>query len=260
MADTTINNTNEETVEITLPTKEPEQITEENLYVKILRDFSDTEHDVLMSRINADTTKSILYPITRVENVVNDGGKTLTKILEELEQKETGIDAIIDKIYPIGCFFETTNTEFNPNTEWGGTWEKDNDGAVLISQDSINNSVNTIIGSNNISLSDSNMPNHRHSYIQTDSVAGHTLTLSEIPSHSHAIHADATYVTVGGDTQCALIKSGAGGGVNTRASGDSGAHTHELNTSTGYTDYQGSGNSFSVIQKSKIIVRWHRTA
>lgn len=83
MSNATNNDTNENTVEITLSTKEPEQITEESLYVKILRDFSDTEHDVLMSKINSDTTKSILYPVTRVENVVDDSGKNLTTLLQE---------------------------------------------------------------------------------------------------------------------------------------------------------------------------------
>lgn len=30
--------------------------------------------------------------------------------------------AILDVFYPVGCYFETSDTTFNPNTSWGGTW------------------------------------------------------------------------------------------------------------------------------------------
>ena len=30
------------------------------------------------------------------------------------------IDELIDKIYPIGSYYETSNPNFDPNTNWGG--------------------------------------------------------------------------------------------------------------------------------------------
>ncbi len=59
-------------------------ITEDKIYIKKLRNYSDTEYDVQMARINDDSTKSILYPVTRIDNVVDSTGKKLTDILNEL--------------------------------------------------------------------------------------------------------------------------------------------------------------------------------
>lgn len=42
------------------------------------------------------------------------------------------IDSMIDKIYPIGSYYETSDTEFSPNNTWGGTWIEDSNGLVLI--------------------------------------------------------------------------------------------------------------------------------
>lgn len=44
--------------------------------------------------------------------------------LPQLEkQLNARIDGLLDFFYPVGCSFETTNTEFNPNKSWGGRWE-----------------------------------------------------------------------------------------------------------------------------------------
>ncbi len=59
-------------------------LTEDKIYIKKIRNYSDTEYDVQMARINDDSTKSMLYPITRLDNVVDSTGKKLTDILKEL--------------------------------------------------------------------------------------------------------------------------------------------------------------------------------
>ena len=42
----------------------------------------------------------------------------------------------LDIIYPVGSYYETSNTSFNPNTAWGGTWVEDTSGRVLVSKTS----------------------------------------------------------------------------------------------------------------------------
>lgn len=42
------------------------------------------------------------------------------------------IDELIDKIYPIGSYYETSNPDFNPNDEWGGVWIQDTKGLVTV--------------------------------------------------------------------------------------------------------------------------------
>lgn len=43
---------------------------------------------------------------------------------------------IFDIFYPIGTYYETSNTDFNPNTarSWYGTWVEDTEGQVLASR------------------------------------------------------------------------------------------------------------------------------
>lgn len=43
--------------------------------------------------------------------------------------------SIIDIIYPIGTYYETSDDNFNPNVTWTGTWELDSQGLVTVSQD-----------------------------------------------------------------------------------------------------------------------------
>lgn len=50
---------------------------------------------------------------------------------------ETDIVAqMLDLIYPVGSYYETSDTSFDPNISWGGTWAEDTDGRVLVALDS----------------------------------------------------------------------------------------------------------------------------
>ena len=40
-------------------------------------------------------------------------------------------NAMLDYFYPVGSYYETSNVDFDPNTDWGGTWEKVDDGLFL---------------------------------------------------------------------------------------------------------------------------------
>ena len=55
----------------------------------------------------------------------------------------------LDLIYPVGTYYETSNTSFDPNTSWGGSWTKEEDGTVLVSKKSsgkFNQNIGTIVG------------------------------------------------------------------------------------------------------------------
>lgn len=41
--------------------------------------------------------------------------------------------ALFDFVYPVGSYYETSDTTFNPNVTWGGTWELETQGQVHIS-------------------------------------------------------------------------------------------------------------------------------
>lgn len=50
--------------------------------------------------------------------------KTLAKLLSN--------EAMIDRFYPIGSYYETSDTTFDPNVSWGGTWSLETEGLVHI--------------------------------------------------------------------------------------------------------------------------------
>ncbi len=35
---------------------------------------------------------------------------------------ENNVMAIVNVVYPVGSYYETSDVNFNPNTAWGGTW------------------------------------------------------------------------------------------------------------------------------------------
>ena len=51
---------------------------------------------------------------------------------------------LLDFIYPVGSYYETSDTSFNPNTAWGGTWLEDTKGRVTVALDSEDTDFDTI--------------------------------------------------------------------------------------------------------------------
>lgn len=53
----------------------------------------------------------------------------LTAILNEIFPSI----AMVDFFYPVGSYYETSDTTFNPNVSWGGTWSLETAGQVHVS-------------------------------------------------------------------------------------------------------------------------------
>lgn len=126
-------------------------------------------------------------------------------------------NTIIDIVYPVGCYFETSDNGFNPNTSWGGTWVLETDGTVLVSKSSesgsiFNDTVGTIVGEEK-----------------------HTLTIDEMPSHNHGVY----FQDMGASGAVARVTTA---GNTTPTSNTGGDQPH------------------NIVQPSKIVKRWHRTA
>lgn len=76
--------------------------------------------------------------------------------------------------HPVGSIYETTDVSFNPNVEWGGTWELMDDGRFLLSS-SEQYAVNAVGGEEEHTLSVPEIPNHRHLHSHPHSHARGTL-------------------------------------------------------------------------------------
>ena len=144
------------------------------------------------------------------------------------------VENLLNFFHPIGSYYETSDTTFDPNVEWGGTWELDEDGTVLASKSSTNGSpfnvnVGTIIGEDK-----------------------HTLTAQEMPSHDHA-----GLRWIGNNNYPVSLNPGsASSGYHLQY----GASANPFNEGTINTNTTGGGQPHNNIQRSKIVNRWHRTA
>ena len=46
--------------------------------------------------------------------------------------RRSAVSGLIDIFYPIGAYYETSDTSFDPNIAWGGTWVEDTAGRVTV--------------------------------------------------------------------------------------------------------------------------------
>ena len=110
------------------------------------------------------------------ELISENGGQTINGNLNIEGDLEVGGDLIAQltsqiflQIYPIGSLYITTSNT-NPGSIFGGTWEKIQ-GRFLFGSDS-SHAVNSTGGTSS----------HTHT------TAAHTLTINEVPGHSHTVN------------------------------------------------------------------------
>ena len=139
---------------------------------------------------------------------------------------QNSVNGLIDLVYPVGSYYETSNSDFDPNESWGGTWNKtDSVGYVTVAatEGSMNDQVVILeVGS-------------------TTGEVTHTLTQAEMPAHIHGTDGVLAWVGTGG--------YGIGAGTSTTVD-----FKYIESTATG--KQQAHNN----VQPSIAVWRWHRTA
>lgn len=171
----------------------------------------------------------IVYPHTNTDAVYTSTNETLETLLskyvtsEDIAQSVASFGTVtggmiddntistakiikssfIDMFYPVGSYYETSDTSFNPNTAWGGTWVEDSAGRVTVSQ---NSGTFATVGA-------------------TGGEATHTLTVNEMPSHKHDSNGWAA-VSDGSGSYITLGGAGASADYHTRSTGGGGAHNN----------------------------------
>lgn len=155
----------------------------------------------------------------------------------------------LDFFYPVGTYYETSNTNFNPNVTFGGTWVQDTKGQALVSKSDSGtfSTINANIGSETKTLTVAQLPSHNHSVSITTSTNG---------NHFHRIGTDSTAGTDKGMVDMFGGYAYKNGSMYVATSTE-GAHSHTINGNTGTA---GSGTAISIVQPSKVCIRWHRTA
>ena len=160
--------------------------------------------------------------------------------------------ALLDCFYPVGSYYETSNTSFDPNVSFGGTWVLETEGLVHVSSGS-NYAVTSNAkdgGEANINLQHNHtVNNHSHTlgagYAMFDASLAGWMTFRYKSVGSWTPNWRRTFSTPSAQTVVADTDAISLGG-----------RTDDANPST---DNKLSTTQ-SVMQPYKIVNRWHRTA
>lgn len=129
----------------------------------------------------------------------------------------------LDYVHPIGEIFISCDADFNPNTTWGGVWQKLTD--------------KFLVGAgNDYALGD------------VGGEATHTLTVDEMPNHYHR-------VTWGTGSSSQLMGMNASGNAHIRLT-----YTSAVASENIFADYMGGGNSHNNLPPYQAVFMWQRTA
>lgn len=154
-----------------------------------------------------------------------DSRQCVSVVIEDIQE-------FLDKFYPIGTYYCTINTEFNPNVSWVGQWELDTEGLVMKS--GINSDVTG--GEITHAITVDELPKHTHRTTRQLMAAGKVNTATRGNDTFTGKYYDWTHVYNSGSTQ--PYKAG--------------------NRSTNSTT--NTSNSHNNVQKSMVCYRWHRVA
>lgn len=189
------------------------------------------------------------------------------KIKAYVDAHSGGGASVLD-YYPVGSYYETSDTAFNPNTAWGGTWSLETAGQVHVSAGTGYAVSGALTDTTDGGSADAIIPYHSHSVNAVD-------TGTQSASHTHGTGDSAhTYFA----TSSAANTNEPGGGISgsgqkypyvsssyewserTATGNQSASHKHTLPAHN--TNYAGTdGNTVGANMQPYIIVnRWHRTA
>ena len=93
---------------------------------------------------------------------------------------------LLNLIYPVGSIYWSSNNT-NPGTLFGGTWTQIKDKFILAAGDSYTNGATG--GAATVTLTVSNMPSHTHSFTPSGTVGSHSHSFTPsgtVANHSHS--------------------------------------------------------------------------
>ena len=190
------------------------------------------------------------HAITITKAPVSTGNIQLVKLADysySLKIIKDISSLIINTIYPVGSYYETSDSTFDPNVEWGGTWELEIEGQVHVSAGNNYTVSGALSNTSDGGSKDAIIPYHRHS---VSAVSG-AITGG---SHFHTTYREK--VAANGTGRLIPGASATAEGVNTNSK----THTHDLPShNTNYVGTDGNTNNANM-QPYIVVYRWHRTA
>ena len=105
------------------------------------------------------------------------------------DKAKLGASTMLDVFYPVGSYYETSDTSFDPNISWGGTWAEDSWGRVTVAYQSDQPAFDTVgeIGGS------MELQKHSHTYdIKTDSGSGDVGSYLLVANQTGTVYSGAT--------------------------------------------------------------------
>lgn len=113
--------------------------------------------------------------------------------MANLQNLQINGTSFIDIVYPIGSIYETLDESFNPNTSFGGNWERIQ-GRFLLGAGTPDDNNHSNFG-NNLTYNGTDKYDEPVGNMGGSSL--HTLTLDEIPSHVGHLNSNDGYSYIG---------------------------------------------------------------
>lgn len=162
----------------------------------------------------------------------------------------------INKIYPVGSIYMSVNST-NPGTLFGGTWTQIKDRFILAAGSTYAGGATG--GAATINLAHSHtVDSHNHSL--PANTGSHTLTVSEIPAHTHGTGYQ--WNTGAGSARWG-VSDNLGTTAATSSTGGGGGHTHPIGGNTGNKSPGTNSklsSSQSILPPYLAVYVWKRTA
>ncbi len=160
---------------------------------------------------------------------------------------------LLDFFYPVGSYYETSDTSFDPNVTWGGTWELETEGQVHVSSGNNYSIVGAVTNTSDggesehlLTHEESGVPSHNHS--QNSHV--HSIAYPCFAGDSGKLHYETGGSIGGSGNKYAYID---GSSTNRYVSGVAGSTaTNNPNTETDAT------TAHNNMQPYIVVNRWHR--
>ncbi|HHR6573424.1 TPA: phage baseplate protein [Providencia alcalifaciens] len=192
-------------------------------------------------------------------SVAQATGTSTTNVMSQKAVTDALQNAVnLDTIYPIGIVVWFAQNK-NPNTLFPGTkWQYIGENRTIRLAAASGNNVLSTGGSDSVTLTESQIPAHNHSFSATTSSFDYgTKSTNTTGSHTHPISSDMR--SYWGDSNHISYQPGTG-----RSSGAAGDHSHSVaigahsHTVSGTTGNKGSGGAITVTNAYIMLMGWYR--
>lgn len=187
--------------------------------------------------INAVGTTNIKNSAVTTDKIKNAAVTTDKIASNSITVAKLDKPSILDLFYPVGSYYETSNTSFDPNVSWGGTWTQDTAGRITVAYDDSQTEFDSVG--------------------ETGGEKSHTLIEAELPSISGKV----TMHSSNSATNVHAVEDHFTSDIYNPNSYRDGGTTGSGAASCGNMIFSfGSGQAHNNLQPYVVVKRWHRIA